>query len=117
MRHLCRLTAVILFPALSGCGGSESVESNTYLSQCQRAQDLACEKGWSCNSFFMKSQYNSVDHCKSELDQARRQLMGKLSGSQLTSCAQACDVMRSDVEAVSCDKFDDATFKTYKCGS
>jgi hypothetical protein len=106
---------LLLSVLTSACGG-QSVEANTYLEKCGAAQDLACEKGFSCGSFFTKAKFNSVEQCQSELGQARLQLLDKLDDAQLKGCASACDQMAADVESVSCTDFDKATFNEYSCG-
>lgn len=106
---------LLLSAASSACGG-QSAESNAFLEKCGAAQDLACEKGFSCGSFFVKARYNSIEHCQRELSQARLQLVDKLQDNQLQGCASSCDQMRADAESVSCADFDEATFRTYSCG-
>ncbi len=105
---------------LSACGsdddgGSTSAAQSDFLARCKLATDAACQKGWDCQNFFVTSKYNSVAHCQHDVHQSYIDSAGQMSGQQLTSCASTCDLMKSDVDALTCDKFSDAVFNTYKC--
>ncbi|GMV16400.1 MAG: hypothetical protein AMXMBFR56_46240 [Polyangiaceae bacterium] len=96
-------------------GGGSSAAQSDFLSRCKVATDAACQKGFDCQNFFVTSKYNSVAHCQHDVHQGYIDAAGQMSGQQLTSCASACDLMKSDIDALTCDKFTDAVFNTYKC--
>lgn len=98
-----------------GGGGGGSAAQSDFLARCKVATDAACQKGFDCQNFFVTSQYNSVAHCQHDVHQGYVDAAGQMSGQQLASCASACDLMKSDVDALTCDKFTDAVFNTYKC--
>lgn len=106
--------------AIAACSSSDDATGQQqladYKAHCYAEADAACEKGFQCNSFFVTSQYNSVDHCKSELKKQWDEAATSLGAGALEDCAKTCDVMKSDVEALTCDQFDNATFNQYHCG-
>jgi len=120
------LTIVTLLPALGACGsdndsaGQASLDAARadFTARCKAAYTASCDKGWACDSFFLKSKYNSAQHCKDDLFKSVDASAASFpTAAALTDCAHTCDTMKADVEAVSCQDFDNAAMKTYKCGS
>lgn len=98
-------------------GGELTTAQQTFLDHCKQATDLACDKGFTCDNLFVTNRYNSVAHCQNDVDQDYLDAAHKLSDAQLVDCADTCDVMFSDVQALSCENYDEAVFNTYRCGS
>ncbi|MCA9643578.1 MAG: hypothetical protein H6718_27915 [Polyangiaceae bacterium] len=114
------ILTVLITCGIAGCSSSDdgnSAAQQDFLDRCKLATDLACQKGFDCDNFFVTSQFVSVAQCQHEAEQNYKKSVGNFSSSQLRDCANTCDLMRSDVEALTCDKFDDAVFARYSCGN
>ncbi|MEZ4373014.1 MAG: hypothetical protein R3B07_19480 [Polyangiaceae bacterium] len=115
------ILTVLIACGIAGCSssddGASSAAQQDFLDRCKQATDLACQKGFDCDNFFVTSQYVSVGQCQNEAEQSYKKSVGNFSANQLADCANTCDLMRSDVEALTCDKFDDAIFARYSCGN
>lgn len=106
-----------------GCSSSSTSSSSgrsaalqDFLTRCKAATDLACQKGFDCDNLFVTSNYNSVEHCQHEVDTSYESSASNLSEAQLSDCADTCDIMRRDVEQLTCQDFSQAVFNDYSCG-
>lgn len=111
---------VLALVTLTACGdtsdGGLDDAREEFVSSCKAAYDASCTRGFECDSFFATSQFNSVRHCKDELYLQTEHAADSLNTREVASrCARMCDTMRADVEALSCEQFDQATFNRYRC--
>ncbi len=98
-------------------GGGSSAAQQDFLDRCKQATDLACQKGFDCDNFFVTNQFVSVGQCQRQAEQDYKKAAGDLNSDQLRDCADTCDLMKSDVDALMCDDFSDAVFAQYQCGN
>ncbi|MEB2312809.1 MAG: hypothetical protein OZ921_13820 [Sorangiineae bacterium] len=115
---------VLVNSTVTACSGGDAASPALdsaradFATRCKAAYESSCTKGFACQSFFMTSRYNSVRHCEDELyRQVDQRAAAFTDSADAADCARACDTMKSDVEALACDQFDDATFNRYHCGS
>lgn len=115
------MLSVLIACGIAACSsdddGASSAARQAFLDRCKQATDLACQKGFDCDNFFVTSQFVSVGQCQSEAEESYKKSVGSFTSEQLADCAETCDLMRSDVTAISCEDFDDAVFARYSCGN